>query len=485
MTDPTPSIALLRPSIALAAYAEPLIDARRVLVCGDATSNLAEHLVSRGARSVHVFDTDPARVAEAATRNSTRNVSFATLNEDGFALRDGAFDVAVIENLAGVGDVGFVLKAIRRALSTRGAALIACANPDVDVPLLASPNVPKISIDYYSLYDVVAEEFEYVRMLGQTPFVGYAIADFAPEGDPLPSLDTGFVPGGAEEPEWFVALASEQPVVLDEFAVIQLPFGSTWQNRGNDDNEERLEAARAAERRARERATTLEAENQRLSRNAGTRDETEQLERMKKELARRDDWIRELEARCTAADARADQVESELEAEREKNLDSELPDRPELETTIRELTEQLKAASDRQSTSDLAVAGYEAELARLRAREAELEEQLEAGDPKTQQEIDLLERQLNERGQEVLRLSRDLKKLEQLSRNLIRELAEEREGGGRPATEELSALREKLDSLAHKNASREADLVALHWTVSALEGKLEALSPQTPLSSAQ
>jgi len=121
----------------------------------------------------------------------------------------------------------------------------------------------------------------------------------------------------------------------------------------------------------------------------------------------------------------------------------------------------------------------------LRAREAELEEQLEAGDPETQQEIEALESQLNERGQEVLRLSRDMKKLEQLSRNLIRELAEEREGAGRPATEEWAALREKLDSLAQKNASREADLVALHWTVSALEGKLEALSPQTPLSSAQ
>lgn len=434
---------------------------------------------------MHVFDTDPARVAEAATKNSSRNVSFATLNEGGLALRDGAFDVAIIENLAAVGDVAFVLKAIRRALSARGAALVACANPDVDVPLVASPNVPKISIDYYSLYDAVAEEFEYVRMLGQTPFVGYAIADFAPDGDPLPSLDTAFVPGGAEEPECFVALASAQPVALDEFAVIQLPFSSTWQNRDDEQAEERLSAARDGERRARERVATLEAENQRLSRGASTRDEGEQVERMKKELARRDDWIRELEARCTAADARADQAEGDLEAEREKSLDVQLPDRAELEGTIQKLAEQLRAASERQATSEQAAAGYEAELARLRAREAELEEQLEAGDPETLQEIQKLERQLNDRGQEVLRLSQDVKKLEQLSRNLVRELAEEREGGGRPDAAEMAALREKLDTLALKNASREADLVALHWTVSSLEGKLEALSPQAPLPSAQ
>lgn len=474
----------MRPSVALAAYAEPLIEGRRVLVCGDATSNLAEHLVSRGARSVHVFDTDAARVAEAATKNAARNVSFATLNEDGLALRDGAFDVAIVENLVAVGDVAFVLKSIRRALSARGAALVACANPDVDVPLVPTPNAPKISIDYYSLYDAVAEEFEYVRMLGQTPFVGYAIADFAPDGDPLPSLDTGFVPGGAEEPECFVALASEQPVALDEFAVIQLPFASTWQHQKSDETEERLKSARAAERRARERAAALEAENQRLSR-ASTRDDTDQLERLKKELARRDEWIRELEGRCTAADARADQAESELEAEREKGLDTRLPERAELEATIQELTERLKAASERQAANDQAVATYEAELSRLRAREAELEEQLEAGNPETQQEIEKLERQLNERGQEVLRLSRDLRKLEQLSRNLMRELAETREGASRSDAEELAALREKLDALALKNASREADLVALHWTVSSLEGKLEALNPQAPSPSAQ
>lgn len=475
----------LRPSIALAAYAEPLIDARRVLVCGDATSSLAEHLVSRGARSVHVFDTDQARVAEATTKNSIRNVSFATLNEEGLALRDGAFDVAIIENLAAVGDVAFVLKAIRRVLSARGAALVACANPDVDVPLVASPNVPKISIDYYSLYDAVAEEFEHVRMLGQTPFVGYAIADFAPEGDPLPSLDTGFVPGGAEEPECFVALASQEPVVLDEFAVIQLPFASTWQHQKSDETEERLKAARASERRSRERAATLEAENQRLTRSASSRDDAEQTERMKKELARRDDWIRELEGRCTAADARADHAESELEAEREKSLDVRFPERAELEGSIQELTERLKAAHEQQAASDHAVADYEAELSRLRAREAELEERLDAGDPETQKEVEKLERQLKERGQEVLRLSQELKKLEQLSRNLVRELAEVREAGGRPDAAEVAALREKLDALALKNASREADLVALHWTVSSLEGKLEALSPQVPSASAQ
>ncbi len=472
----------LRPSVALAAYAESLIDARRVLVYGDASSGLAEHLLARGARSVHVFDQDSGRVAEALARNTARNISYAPFDESGMTLREGAFDIALVENLASVGNVEFALKSIKRTLSSRGAAFVASANPDVDVTLLRVPNLPKISIDYYSLYDAVAEEFEHVRMLGQTPFVGYAIADFAPDTDPLPALDTGFVPGGAEEPEWFIALASQHPLLLDEFSVIQLPFSATWTRMSKGRTDERLSAARAAERRARQRLETLESENRRLSRGAASIEDSEQVERLRQELARRDDWIEQLEARCAAADARADHAESELEAEREKSLDAALPNQEELEQQIQSLQEQLLNANQQLDAANAQAAEQERELARLRQREAELEKQLDAGDPESENEIRSLERQLQERGQELLRVSADLKKLEQLSRNLVRELEDLR---NRDAEAEVSRLREQLDELASKNASREADLVALHWTVAALEGKLEALSPEhRPISPA-
>jgi hypothetical protein len=464
----------------LAAYAESLIDARRVLVYGDASSGLAEHLLARGARSVHVFDQDSGRVAEALARNTARNVSFAPLDESGMALREGAFDVALVENLASVGNVELALKSIKRTLSTRGAAFVASANPDVDVTLLSVPNLPKIAIDYYSLYDAVAEEFEHVRMLGQTPFVGYAIADFAPDAEPLPALDTGFVPGGAEEPEWFIALASQHPLLLDEFSVIQLPFSATWSRVSTGKADERLNAARAAERRARQRLETLESENRRLSRGGASVDESEQLERLRQELARRDGWIEQLEARCAAADARADHAESELEAEREKHLDLTLPNQEELDRQIQSLQEQLQSAKEQLDAATTKAGEREQELTRLRQREAKLEEQLDVGDPESEREIESLERQLQERGQELLRVSGDLRKLEQLSRNLIGELEEFRNG---ETEDELSRLREQLDQLASMNACREADLVALHWTVTALEGRLEALNPEHGLQS--
>jgi len=62
-----PELQPLRASIALAAYAEPIVAAGRVLVVGEATTPLVERLLERGARLVHVVDADSSRVAEAAT----------------------------------------------------------------------------------------------------------------------------------------------------------------------------------------------------------------------------------------------------------------------------------------------------------------------------------------------------------------------------------------------------------------------------------
>jgi len=58
--------ASFRPSSVLAAFVEQLAETRRVIVFGDASAPLWEQLLDRGARSVHVCDPDPARVAAAA-----------------------------------------------------------------------------------------------------------------------------------------------------------------------------------------------------------------------------------------------------------------------------------------------------------------------------------------------------------------------------------------------------------------------------------
>jgi SAM-dependent methyltransferase len=499
--DPAP-----RPSIALAAYVEPLAEGRRVLVFGDATADLAERLLQRGARLVHLYDPDPARAAQGAAESASRQITYAPLNEGDLALRDGAFDVAIIEDVTELGDVGALLRRVKRALSARGAVFVGCPNPDVNVGLLGATHRSRVAIDYYSLYDAVSAEFEHVRMLGQTPFVGYAIVDFAPDGEPLPALDNGFVPGGAEEPEWFIALGSRRSIVLDEFSIVQLPFRSTLAASGGAGADELVLAARAAERKARERAQALEAENKRLSRLRGVappRGDAVELERLRRELKRRDDWIASLEARALAADTRADEVQSELE-EAQGQLATLLETQAAAAASASDAVRNAEVES-LQADSQAELGRREERVAELEARVATLQKELEgrdlrieelAGveDVKMSEDIAAFEDQLRGRGEEIQRLQRDVAEAERIGRELVRELEDLRaalpvataaarttakvpEAPG-PAPEigtvpEVEAEKERrLDHLSRLNAEREADLAAARWTIQELEGRV-------------
>jgi SAM-dependent methyltransferase len=353
----------------LAAYAERLIEGRRVVVFGDSSSGLAEHLVDRGARLVHVYDSDPNRVALATARGAARNISFAPLGQTGIAARDGSFDVGLIDDLRSSEDPAALIKRLRRALAARGVALIAALNREAAFPLLTHAHQDAPS--YYELYDFVSAEFDEVRMLGQTPFVGYAMAEFNPENADDFSIDTAFVPGGAEEPDFYVALASHFPASADSFTVVQLPAQAVLSTRTPSEGaalgaavaeaaaleaaaaaehahaatarigeleqqqrdartaSERLKAELAAARSAlenaqraseqqRSAAAKLDEERRKnderraLARSDGDK-ERELLRQAQDELAKRDRWAEQLEERAATADARADEVQAELE----------------------------------------------------------------------------------------------------------------------------------------------------------------------------
>ena len=151
---------------------------------------IAEELIERGARLVHVFDSDPARIAEATARGQHRSIFYAQLPPGGdVGVRDGAFDFVLVPDLSLTTDTAALLGLLRRVLSPAGAALIATPNFDAKAPLVAHPKSRSSPLGYYNLYDAVAAHFTSVRMLGQAPFVGYAIAEFA-ASDPEPTIDT-------------------------------------------------------------------------------------------------------------------------------------------------------------------------------------------------------------------------------------------------------------------------------------------------------
>lgn len=434
----------LRPSAALIAYAEPFIAGRRVLVFGDATSPIAEQLLDRGARLVHMYDPDPARVAEAATRNTESRVSLAPLSEGGLASREGAFDCAIVEDLSSLPNRASALRALRRALSPRGIALIAAPNPDADKRLIAGGKSGG-DLDYYGLYDAVAAELDHVRMLGQTPFVGYAIVDFAPDGTPEPSFDSSFVPGGAEEPEQYIALGSAQEARLDDMAIVQLPLSSVSLGSGDD---QALRAARAAERRAQKRIASLEAELRRA------RESDNDVERLQNELDRRDSWIRELENRAATADARADDAETELETLRER---------------LQALTERLAQAESAARSAAPAVSPAERsedarlvstlreeldDVRRVAARNQREREWAEERVQKLEGELDEARRQL----EESARASRDAAPRARLA-ELEAELQDRRAELAR-ASDERAALEQKLTTTTEELAKAQKDLAA-------------------------
>lgn len=464
MTEPS----LLEPSIALAAYAEPLASNRRVLVFGNALASLSLQLLERGARSVHVCDADAVRAAEASARNRSTQISFSSLAESDLSLRDSSFELALVDNL-GTFNALALLRTAKRALGSRGVAVISCPNPEAAFPLLRSNAPSATSLDYYALYDAVAAEFEHVRMLGQTPFVGYAIADFSASGEPEPALDTSFVPGGAEEPDSFIALASNHEVRLDEFAVIQLPTRRMLGSIGVK-----------AERPAAPASSGKDAE-----------------------LARLNQWLKELEARASTADERADHAETELEDLRPQ-LDGERQAHAALKAQLDSLTAQLdglkvqhdslksqndglKAQNESLKTQhdslkvqhEKEVSAVRAELSALRTQasnlraessghlrevarlKAELAEQVNKADQGA--ELAEFERQLAERGSELRRLEQDLRTSERTGRELVRELA-------RRSGEQSASGNAELERAL---AEREADLQAAAWTIESLSLRLE------------
>lgn len=346
------------PSSVLAAYAEPIANGRRVLFIGPAVSALPAQLVERGARVVHVCDPDPVRVSEATVKNRTGNISYSALAEGHFALRDGAFDVCIVED-AGIADPVPLMKRIRRALSPRGVALVASQNSEVRVPLMKHRPSGVIALDYYALYDAVKAEFEHVRMLGQAPFVGYVIADFAPEGAPEPSLDTAFLPNGAEEPELFLAVASQQPVELEAFAVVQLPYRSVLTGGGGDAD---------ALRRARTKLSELETE----------------LSTERQAVTLRDSKLREAETKVFARDAELAALRQELENKNQLIKTQE--------ASLGDLNAKLKAGPPPEEQSAHV------------------------------QEVAALEKTLAERGEHIRKLERDLREAERTGKELLRQL---------------------------------------------------------------
>lgn len=444
----------LSPVSALVAHVESLVADRRVLVVGSADRSVAEHLLERGARLVQVLDPDPKRVAHAAAHNSERRVSYAQFSDH--SLRDGSFDLAIVEDIEVSSNLQQLVSGVRRTLGNRGLAVFCARNPEASTGLLGAS---RGRVDYDTFCDAVEEEFEANIMMGQAPFLGYSVVQFGLEQPPEPALDNAYLNGESDLPDFYIALCGSDESLnelrLEDMSIVQLSAARFV--RDNDS------AHRDREHRAARRADSLETELRSLR----ARSDDSQVEKLTAELEQRDSWIRELESRAESADARADDAQAEME-----RLEQELED---THATLLHTRED----------ADRAVAARDAETKKREALEEELKSAgTSAAD---QEEIDRLD-------EEVEEVTADLKKalaankrsaaqIAKLEAELAEALAAAKEGehhsvGREALEEELTILDKKVRSLESTLQDKQRGLERLEKRLVEQEKEIDDLHEQ-------
>ena len=182
--------------LALAAYVDPLARGRTVLFVGEPQSAAATRLGEVAGR---------LEVVPTGTRQRPSRSGRGTLRSHA---ESAEWDLVWITDAAAIVGDAAQLREVAEALSPRGVAVLAV---DADA-------------DYEELYRGLRAQFEHVRMLGQAPFVGQAVVDFAgAQRDPSLSFDGSIVGEQGMQPARYVGLCGARPVSLDPHAIVQLP----------------------------------------------------------------------------------------------------------------------------------------------------------------------------------------------------------------------------------------------------------------------
>jgi len=206
--------------LALCIYAESAlgVPGRRGLVIGAADAGLAERLLALGARSVHLFDPDAARAEAAAQGEARRGLTIRVLDDRALDFRDGAFDFALVAELAEVPAPALVLTQLRRILERSGSVLVRTRDAALG------------GIQYADLFDLVSLEFPYVAMIGEVPFGGVAFAELGADA-PEVSVDSQLA--DTPSPRAYLAFGSYEPRTLDGYSIVQLPSTALQADAGN------------------------------------------------------------------------------------------------------------------------------------------------------------------------------------------------------------------------------------------------------------
>lgn len=319
--------------LALAVYLEELVRGKRVLYVGDPESGALERL-ARAARSI---DLVTPRARARGTRRGGRVQPRRWPGPD----ETGRWDVVIAPDLgaAGLADESKIGEA-SRWLASSGVLVAGTSDPSVAAGL-----------SYEELFDLVDASFESVRMIGQAPFNGYSVVDFAPPGELEVTFDGSLLEGSGERAQRYYALCAERDVVLDAYAVVQVP-GAVSSGAVSSGAVSSGAAQRRDPRALREQQDALDAAS------VHAEEMERELEGVRADLVRSQKELEQATARESAAQAERERLvdaqkalEAQIAALRtEESFDAEYA---QLEASLaeraRELTE-LRAEADRRAT---------------------------------------------------------------------------------------------------------------------------------------
>ncbi|MFO0663504.1 MAG: hypothetical protein U0174_06110 [Polyangiaceae bacterium] len=193
---------MLERELAVLAYAESKLRDQRVALVGPNTAALGERVLGLGARSVHVFD-------DHAPRRHERGLVIEGLGGDDFPVRPGAFDAVFVPRFETFSDAPRWLVRFRRMVTEYGLVF-------VGIP------ADSRSLSYDHLYDLLSVQFEHIRMVGELPFQGVAMAELGERDEAVDvGIDTQLV-SESPEPLRYWAIGSGSAFDVDPYTVLQL-----------------------------------------------------------------------------------------------------------------------------------------------------------------------------------------------------------------------------------------------------------------------
>jgi len=205
----------------------PVLRRRRVLVLGLAGGEGVAFLAAGRARSVVVADRDADAMADGEGRLGGPGIECVTLEGDTLPFEDVSFDAVVALGSHGPASAGR-LDEVRRVLSPDGVFAVSLDNPARrGLPVAGEDASPPGDGSGHALLVVLRGAFEHVRLVGQTPVVGFLFSDLGvPDGGRgAPRVEDELLGGALDETDAWLALCTDVAAASAfDPNLVRLPF---------------------------------------------------------------------------------------------------------------------------------------------------------------------------------------------------------------------------------------------------------------------